>query len=236
MSFTMRALLLCSIGVLAAAAASAAQDSQIGGVVQKDYTGATGMRVGSASADLYFRDDVFAGETVSTPAGGSTALMFRDATRIQLGSSSSVVLDKFVYDPSSQQGDAAIKFGKGIFRFVTGEIKNKDAVKLSTPTASLTIRGTDLKIFVDADGSTTMQVLEGAADMTPCGGGPPVQAQAGQAVRTSAGCQVSSVGLSSLPHDSGVDGGGPGGGGTGAPGGNDGGTGGKGPPQGGGDQ
>jgi hypothetical protein len=206
---------ICAATALLLAGASAFAEPQIGGVAQKDYMGATGTRTTASARDLYFNEDVFAGETVATPANGSTKLRFRDRTELQIGANSSVVLDRFVYDPGARTGDAAIKFGKGIFRFVTGDITNKDAVKLTTPTASLTIRGTDLKIFVDADGSTTMQVDEGEAVMTPCGGGNPVSAHAGQALKVSASCDgARAVGLSGVPHDPGVDGGGPGGGGN----------------------
>ena len=114
-----------------------------GSVVQRDFNGARGIRVASTAADdLIFERDVFAGETVKTSSSASTVIRFADKTQIQVGANSTIVLDKFVYDPSSGTGDAAIKFGTGVFRFITGDIKNKDAVKLSTPTTSLTIRGT----------------------------------------------------------------------------------------------
>ena len=218
MSFTMRALPVCAALTLVTVGASAANDARIGGVIQKDFTGATGMVVGSAAKDLYYRDEVYSGETVATPGNGSTALLFQDATRLQLGANSTVVLDRFVYDPDSQQGDASIKFSKGIFRWVTGEIKNKEAVKLATPTATLTIRGTDFKLFVGSDGTSILEVLDGHVDMTPCNNGEPRSATAGQALKTTPSCGISAVGLSDVPRDPGVDGGG-GGEGTGAPGG-----------------
>ncbi|HXQ41235.1 MAG TPA: FecR domain-containing protein [Candidatus Udaeobacter sp.] len=218
MSFTMRALPVCAALTLVAVGASAANDARIGGVIQKDFTGATGMVVGSAAKDLYYRDDVYSGETVATPGNGSTALLFQDATRLQLGANSTVVLDRFVYDPDSQQGDASIKFSKGIFRWVTGEIKNKEAVKLATPTATLVIRGTNFKLFVAGDGTSILQVFDGQVDMTPCNNGEPRSATAGQALKTTPSCGISQVGLSDVPRDPGVDGGG-GGEGTGAPGG-----------------
>ena len=56
--------------------------------------------------------------------------------------SAMAVLDRFVYDPDTHQGDVAISFAKGAFRFIRGEIKNKQNVTLRTPTASMVIRGT----------------------------------------------------------------------------------------------
>src|SRR5215472_3474155 len=93
------------------------------------------------------------------------------------------------------------QFGGGVFRFITGDIKNKDAVKLSTPTTSLTIRGTKFILAVAADGSTTLGVLEGAVSVTPCGGARAVLENTGQAVQVSPSCNSHSVDLGNVPTD-----------------------------------
>jgi hypothetical protein len=182
-------------------------DPMIGGVTQKEFTGATGTPPGASQEYLYFNHNVFAGETVSTPASGSTRIEFLDRTEIRVGANSSIVLDHFVYDPGSRTGDVAIKFSKGIFRFVSGDITNKDAVKLNTPTASLTIRGTNFKVYVGGDGSTILQVDKGAVDTAPCNGGKVVRANSGEALKVNKDCSVQAAGLSSVPTDAAVDGG-----------------------------
>lgn len=194
------------------AGSAAFADSKIGGVSQKDYKGATGASAGGAPAGLYFANDVYSGETVATPNAGSTVLTFQDLTELRVGASSTVVLDHFVYDPGTRTGDAAINFSKGIFRFVTGDIQNKANVKLTTPTTSLTIRGTDFKVVVD-DGGTIVQVNTGYVEIKPCGGTPETRlVSPGQAVRVSPACSISSVALGDVPGDPGTDGGEPGGG------------------------
>ena len=169
-------------------------------------------------------------------------IRFQDKTQIQVGANSSVVLDKFVYDPNSSTGDAAIKFSTGVFRFITGDIKNKDAVKLTTPTTSLTIRGTKFLLAVASDGGTTVGVIEGMVEVTPCGNGAAVHENAGQAVRVDTACQATQVAMGTVPTDpatvadydvkedrgdqpngGGEHGGEPGGGGTGGSGGGGGG-------------
>ncbi|HKF60792.1 MAG TPA: FecR family protein, partial [Dongiaceae bacterium] len=195
-------LVYCSIAALVLCASTAVADPQIGSVVQRHFNGATGLRLAAASGDdLIFNRDVFAGETVRTPGSASTVIRFADKTQIQVGANSTVLLDKFVYDPSSGTGDAAIKFGTGVFRFITGDIKNKDAVRLITPTTSLTIRGTKFILAVAADGSTTLGVLEGAVDVAPCGGAQQVLENSGQAVQVSTLCRATSVSLGSVPTD-----------------------------------
>jgi len=144
---------------------------------------------------------------VHTPEAGSTVLTFGDTTQLSIGANSTVVLDHFVYDPGSRTGDASINFTKGIFRFVTGDIQNKSNVKLTTPTTSLTIRGTDFKVVVN-DAGTIVEVTKGAVEIKPCGGTAETRlVTPGQAASVSPSCSVSSVPISSVPTDPGTDGG-----------------------------
>jgi hypothetical protein len=216
MSCLFRYLALGSaLGLAICATQASAANNQIGGVTQKDYNGATGAPAGGAASGLYFGNDVFSGETVATPDAGSTKLTFQDSTTLSVGASSTVVLDNFVYNPDTRTGDASINFSKGIFRFVTGDIQNKSNVKLTTPTTSLTIRGTDFKVAVNQDG-TTVQVISGAVEIKPCGGTAETRlVTPGEAARVSPSCGVTSVALSSVPTDPATDGSGPGDGGKG---------------------
>ena len=213
MSRLLRLPPICTALAVIFCAASAHADSKIGGVSQRDYNGATGAPAGGSASALYFANDVVSGETVTTPSAGSTELTFADSTTLRVGANSTVVLDNFVYDSSSRTGDASINFTKGIFRFVTGDIKNKSNVKLTTPTTSLTIRGTDFKVVV-GDGGTIVQVIEGAVEIKPCGGTAETRlVTPGEAAQVSPSCSVSTLTLSSVPTDPATDGGGePGGG------------------------
>src|SRR5690349_4497982 len=88
-------LLLCSTAALAA--------PKIGSVVQREFNGAAGTRADAALAeDLPYTHEVFAGEKVNTPDKGSTVLRFRDQSQLQIGANSTVVLDRFIYDPNAQ--------------------------------------------------------------------------------------------------------------------------------------
>src|SRR5215813_437309 len=187
---------------MAAWVSNASADELIGSVVQRHFNGAVGFHPAAPTGDdLVFDRDVFSGETVKTPGSASTVIRFADKTQIQVGANSTIVLDKFVYDPSTGTGDAAIKFGAGVFRFITGDIKNKDAVKLTTPTTSLTIRGTKFILAVAADGSTAIGVLEGAVDVTPCGGAQAVRENRGQAVQVNTRCKADSVSMGNVTTD-----------------------------------
>ena len=188
---------------LALMSSAAMADSQIGNVVQPDYTGATGARTVSSAAleELHFNRDVFAGETVKTPADGSTVIKFQDLTQIQVGHNSTIVLDSFVYDPQTATSTGAIAFTKGVFRFISGTANDK-AVGLTTPTTTIAIRGTRVLISVGDDGSSDVGVVDGSVEVTPCGGGSAVTLTQGQAVRVSAACNgADHISLAEVPVD-----------------------------------
>ncbi|MGH6933845.1 MAG: FecR family protein [Dongiaceae bacterium] len=176
-------------------------ETQIGTVAQQEFTGAVGTRETGETQELLHQTDVFANERVDTDDDGNTNLVFLDETNLFVGSQSSVVLDKFVYDPGTQNGDVAISFAKGAFRFVTGQIQNKDNVSLKTPTASMVIRGTQLVIFVLIDGTTEVNVIEGGVDVWVCQETEPVSVNQGQSILITSGCTSSTGSVRAMNDD-----------------------------------
>src|SRR4029077_20480119 len=118
--------------VLAAGTSAAFAEPLIGTVVLKDYKGAQGTRVQASAEALHFGHEVYSQETITTPADGATVMRFHDQTQLQIGANSPVILDSFVYDPNSDSADASIKFTKGVFRYIAGQAKSEENVKLST--------------------------------------------------------------------------------------------------------
>ena len=178
---------------IAVGSSLAVAEPQIGTVVLNDYKGAQGTRVQASAEELHFGHEVYTQETVSTPADGATVMRFHDQTQLQIGANSTVVLDNFVYDTNADTSNASIKFTKGVFRYIAGQAKSEENVKLSTPTTTLTIRGTKFIVQVADDGATTVSVVEGIVDIQPCGPAKPTRATDGKAYRVSASCDVSQV-------------------------------------------
>jgi hypothetical protein len=191
-----RASSLWAAGALAiiawgiAGQADSAGDLQIGAVLQRDYTGAVGERLDGEQRELFFDLPVYSNESVVTGNSANTALTFLDETRIQVGENSKIILDKFIYDPNTHTGDVAINFSKGVFRFVTGNMQNKEGFSLKTPSATLVIRGTTFLVYVAGDGSTDVSVLEGQVEVKPCGGAAQT-AGPGESVTVSGDCSGS---------------------------------------------
>jgi hypothetical protein len=156
-----------ALSAVAGMGAARAETPSIGGVTQVEYKGALGT-VGAAENPIKHQDAVFSQEKITTPPWGTTALQFLDGTQLQVGQASDVTLDEFVYDPNQTLTSAAIKFNRGVFRFITGENTRKEGVSLTTPVATLSIRGTDLIIKVAYDGATSVTVLKGAIAALAC--------------------------------------------------------------------
>jgi hypothetical protein len=184
--------LLASTATLAVLVASPVPaEEEIGSVFEREFRGAEGTRTTGENRELRWGNAVYSEEAVRTEADESTELEFVDGTRLMVGQNSEVVLDSFVYDPSSGTGDAVVTFGKGVFRFVTGDM-NKDGYTLNTPSATLAVRGTIFRLFIDAVNNVTLYVVEGAVEIIPCGGKPAVAA-AGESALTPANCSGVSV-------------------------------------------
>jgi hypothetical protein len=95
---------------------------------------------GSIAGTLSAGSGVHANETVKTGSSGQAGLQFNDHSNLAVGPSSSVRLDKFVYDPNKGTRAIAVEATRGAFRFSSGG-QNGGEVKIKTPSGTLGIRG-----------------------------------------------------------------------------------------------
>src|SRR5215831_403905 len=95
---------------------------------------------GSIAGTLSAGSSVHANETIKTGSSGQAGLGFVDKTNLHVGPSSSVRLDKFVYDPNKGTSGVVIDVTKGAFRFSTGA-PGKGDYKVKTPYGTLGVRG-----------------------------------------------------------------------------------------------
>jgi hypothetical protein len=96
---------------------------------------------GSVGGTLAVGSGVHANESVKTGSTGQAGLRFIDESNLNVGPSSNVRLDKFVYDPNKGSGTIAIEATRGAFRFSTGGQNKGGEVKIKTPSGTLGIRG-----------------------------------------------------------------------------------------------
>jgi hypothetical protein len=104
---------------------------------------------------------VEADDNVRTTAG-KVGITFTDNTRVQINENSKLVIDSFVFDPNNKKGGKlAMKVAMGTVRYASGAVahNNPDSVKLTTPTATIAVRGTDFTMTVDELGRSTIILL-----------------------------------------------------------------------------
>ena len=127
----------------------------------------TGL-VGGAPVRLKVGDGVFQDQVVETAVKSTAQLLFRDETALTVGPGSRVVLDKFIYNPASKTGDIVLNATKGAFRFVSGAATSS-SYKITTPVATIGVRGTIFDYFINALGELILVLVEGEVEVCPTG-------------------------------------------------------------------
>jgi len=104
--------------------------------------------------------DIFQYDTVKT-GKGKVAIGFIDDTRVDVTQHSKLIIDEFVYDPNTSKGKLALKASFGTIRYASGQIakNSRQDIKITTPTATIGVRGTDFTMTVDETGSSTIILL-----------------------------------------------------------------------------
>jgi len=97
---------------------------------------------------------------------GKVGITFEDNTRVQVNENSKLVIDDFVYDPKSKTGKVAMKMALGTVRYASGAIAHNspNGVSINTPSATISVRGTDFTATVDELGQSTIILLPSCPD------------------------------------------------------------------------
>jgi hypothetical protein len=113
--------------------------------------------------------DVQANEIISTTTNDRAHLVFLDGTTLTIGPSSQLTIDKFVYDPTTQKGELAVNATKGVFRVIGGRISKTSAITVTTPSATMGIRGGIMVFGVQASATTSIFVYGNSMTVTANG-------------------------------------------------------------------
>ena len=128
-------------------------------------------------------------EVVRTGLDSAARLVMADSTNLSLGPNATITLDRTVFNDEHSYRDIAIRLTTGAFRFVTGH-SEKAAYKITTPLATIGVRGTILDILSQR-GKTTVVLQEGASRVCTLGGQCVELTQPGEtAIITSAGGKI----------------------------------------------
>jgi hypothetical protein len=92
---------------------------------------------------------------------GKVGITFEDNTKVQVNENSKLIIDDFVYDPKTKAGKVGLNMALGTVRYASGQIakNNPQNVAVNTPSATVSVRGTDFTATVDELGASTIILL-----------------------------------------------------------------------------
>jgi len=135
--------------------AQPADDEPIGNVAT--LTGTATVTRNNIATPLKVQDDVFLNDVLQTSANSTLGVTFNDSTTFNLTANASITIDNYIYQDGGKQNAALFDIAKGTVAFVAAEVAHTGDMKISTPTATLGIRGT----------TGLVEVPEGAAANNP---------------------------------------------------------------------
>ncbi|MFK5981038.1 MAG: FecR domain-containing protein [Rhizobiaceae bacterium] len=109
--------------------------------------------------NLRVSDAVYRNEEISAASKSHGELELSDGSKIIVGENSVVLLDEFVVGEGGFKS-GTIKVVKGAFRFVTGRSTKKGTFTVTTPRATIGVRGTFFDVYIGG-GKETVVLFRG---------------------------------------------------------------------------
>ena len=192
--------------------AQPAADEPIGNVAT--LTGSATVTRNNAATPLKLQDDIFQNDVLQTSANSSLGVTFNDATTFSLTANARITVDYYVYEDGGNQNGALFDVAKGTVAFVAAAVAKTGDMKISTPTATLGIRGTtglvevpqgasaaganvEIKLYPDPDGRVGRIEIQGRDGSRL---GALTQGASGFAIRPGAGGRFGAVPLMITPQ------------------------------------
>ncbi|MFM0200739.1 FecR domain-containing protein [Paraburkholderia fungorum] len=147
---SLKYLLILACGYMAAVDARA---DDAAGVV-KTLKGAVQIERAGGSSGAAIGSEVYGSDRIVTGPESSVGITLRDTTQLSAGANTILDLNKFAFNTTTHDGvlDATVK--RGSLAVISGKLAkaNPDAVRFSTPTTTLGVRGTEFIIEVGGHG------------------------------------------------------------------------------------
>jgi len=107
---------------------------------------ATVQRTDGTVETLQVGTMIFEKDLLQTQEGATLSVTFLDGTIFTLASSSRMVIDALIYDPSSADNSGAFSLIQGGFVFIAGQVAKTGGMDVSTPSSTMGIRGTTVVV------------------------------------------------------------------------------------------
>jgi hypothetical protein len=190
----------------------AAADEPIGNVAT--LTGTASVIRNQNTLPLKPKDDIYLNDTLVTFSDSALGVTFNDATTFNLTANASIKVDDFVYQDGGQQNSALFDVAKGTVAFVASAVAKTGNMKITTPTATLGIRGTTGLVEVDGAGGHNIKLYPdpdghvGTIDVSDRNGarlGTLTRGASGFTIRPGAGGRITAAPLAISPREAARD-------------------------------
>jgi hypothetical protein len=115
---------------------------------------ATVTRANAAPIALKASDPIYKNDELMTAANATLGVTFDDNTTFNLTGNSRIVVDDYVYQQGASGNVGAFSVTQGTVAFVASEVAKTGNMTITTPTATLGIRGTTGVVDVPVNGAT----------------------------------------------------------------------------------
>ena len=109
------------------------------------------------SLGILSNDDVRTGD-------GRMAIQFLDDSVLKLTEHSKIVVDEYIFDPNPSKSKLSLRMASGTARFISGNLGKikKENISIKTPSATISVLGTDFTTTVDEIGRSLVILLPDA--------------------------------------------------------------------------
>ena len=155
-------LLISSICILLSNSINASEkvsiEKQLVGIV-----GATSGVIKTETRELKPGDKIYLNETIFAGTGSGTQILLLDQSTFTIGEDSEVVMDTFVFDPSTNDGKIVASVKQGSLKVISGLISknNPDNLTVEVPEGTLGSRGTEFQTIVSQGKTDTLLIGPG---------------------------------------------------------------------------
>jgi hypothetical protein len=118
-------------------------------------TGKASVKRNDKSIPLALKDDIYLNDIVQTSANSSLGITFSDGTTFNLKANAQITIDNFVYEEGGKKNAGIFDVAKGTVAFVASQVAKTGDMQITTPTATLGIRGTSGLVEVPAGATAT---------------------------------------------------------------------------------
>jgi VCBS repeat-containing protein len=142
----------------AQAAGTAVAAKVVGHVVKM--TGSASIVRNGVTIDVNNGDNVYQNDVVQTGSGSTLGLVMIDGTTFNLTANARLMMNDLTYDATSTSNTSLFTLVQGAATFVAGQVAKTGDMKVSTPVATMGIRGTAVILDISAiDGTVSVSVV-----------------------------------------------------------------------------